>query len=178
MKLQYWPITGPLRILGFPDASHRNNDDGSSQRGMTVFLAESRERSSKDGMSCGSLVDCESSRIMKIVLSTTVAELHAFMKCVGSCQFIRGLWMDPSGEVAKIHMRTDAKNLVTIARTIHLPEQKETIHMISMSRKEGCLGSIHYLAHIPTQKLLGRPPHEGFSPGGQSDHSCADRKTS
>ena len=33
--------------------------------------------------------------------------------------------MDISGEVAKIHMRTDAKNLVTTARTIHLPEQKE-----------------------------------------------------
>ena len=29
-----------------------------------------------------------------------------------------------SGEVANIHMRTDAKNLVTTARTIHLPEQK------------------------------------------------------
>ena len=49
VKLQYWPLTGPLRILGFPDASHRNIDDGSSQRGMTVFLAESRERS-KDGI--------------------------------------------------------------------------------------------------------------------------------
>ena len=48
-------------------------------------------------------------------------------------------------------MRTDAKNLVTTARTIHLPEQKETIHMISMLRKEACSGSIHDLAHIPTQ---------------------------
>ena len=44
VKLQYWPLVGPLRILGFPDASYRNNDDGPSQRGMTVFLAESRGR--------------------------------------------------------------------------------------------------------------------------------------
>ena len=44
--------------------------------------------------------------------------------------------MDLSVEVADIHMRTDAKNLVTTARTIHLPEQKETVHMISMLRKE------------------------------------------
>ena len=43
LKLQYWQLTGPLRILGFPDASYRSKDDGSSQRGMTVFLAESRE---------------------------------------------------------------------------------------------------------------------------------------
>ena len=32
--------------------------------------------------------------------------------------------MDISGEVANIHMRTSAKNLVTTARTIHLPEPK------------------------------------------------------
>ena len=63
VKLQYWPLTGPKRILGFSDASYRNNDDGSSQRGMTLFLAESRERSSKDGMSYGSLVDNESPKI-------------------------------------------------------------------------------------------------------------------
>ena len=62
--------------------------------------------------------------------------------------------MDISGEVANIHMRTVARNLVTTARTIHLPEQKETINMISMLRKEACLGNIHDLAHIPTQNCL------------------------
>ena len=62
--------------------------------------------------------------------------------------------MDISGDVTNIHMRTDAKNLVTAARTIHLPEQKETIHMISMLREEACSGNIHDLAHIPTQNCL------------------------
>ena len=65
VKLQYWTLTGPQRILGFPDASYRNSDDGSSQRGMTVFLAESRERSSRDGMTNGSLIDYESQKIKK-----------------------------------------------------------------------------------------------------------------
>ena len=32
--------------------------------------------------------------------------------------------MDMSGEVAEIHMRTNAKNLVTTARTTHLLEQE------------------------------------------------------
>ena len=50
-------------------------------------------------------------------------------------------------------MRTDAKNLVTTARTTYLPEQKTT-HMIFMLRKEACSGSIHDLAHIPTQICL------------------------
>ena len=59
--------------------------------------------------------------------------------------------MDISDEVADIHMRTDAENLVTTAKTIHLPEQKKTVYMISMFRKEACSGSIHDLAHIPTQ---------------------------
>ena len=62
--------------------------------------------------------------------------------------------MDISGEVAGIHLRTDAKYLVTTARIIHLLEQKETIHMISMLRKEACSGSIHDLAHISTQNCL------------------------
>ena len=60
MKLQFWPLTGPLRTIGFPDASYGNNEDGSSQRGMTVFLPEFREHFSKDGISYGSIVDYES----------------------------------------------------------------------------------------------------------------------
>ena len=93
-------------------------------------------------MTYGSLIDYESQKIKKTVLSATVAELYSFMMCFGSCQFLRGLWMDISSEVANIHMRTDAKNLVTTAKTIHL------------LRKEACSGSIHDLAHIPTQNCL------------------------
>ena len=90
-----------------------------TQRGMRVFLAESRDRSSKDGTTSGSLIDCESQKIKETVLSTTVAEMCYFMKCFGSCQLLRGLWMDTSGEVANIHMRTDAKDLEITATTIH-----------------------------------------------------------
>ena len=107
-ELQFSPLTGPLRTLGVPDASYRNHEDGSSQRRMAVFLAESRERSSKDGMSYGSLIEYGRLKIKKIVLSTSVAELYFFMKCFGSRQFLRGLWMNISNEVANIHMRTDA----------------------------------------------------------------------
>ena len=88
------------------------------------------------------------------MLSTAVAELYSFMRCFGSCQFLRGLWTDVSGAVATIHMRTDLRNLVTTATTIHLPEQKETIHMISMLRKEARSGNFHDLAHIPTQNCV------------------------
>ena len=59
-----------------------------------------------------------------------------------------------SGEVVNIHMWIDAKNLVTTARTTHSPELNETIHMISMLRKEACSGSTHDLAHIRTQNCL------------------------
>ena len=45
-------------------------------------------------------------------------------------------------------------NLVTKARTIHLLEQKETIHMISMLRNETCSGSIHDFARISTRNCL------------------------
>ena len=89
VKLQFWPLTGPLRIIGFPDASFRNYEDGSSQRGIAVFLSESRERSTKDGMSYESLIDFQSQKIARTVLATAVAELYSFMKCFGSCQFFQ-----------------------------------------------------------------------------------------
>ena len=124
VKLQFWPLTGPSRVVGFPDASYRNNEDGSSQRGMAVFLAESRERSSKDGMSYGSPIDNESPKIKKIVLSTTVAktvflyEMFWFMP-------VSPWIMDGHFRCSvTIHMRTDAKKMVTTARTIHSPETK------------------------------------------------------
>ena len=100
------------------------------------------------------MVDYESTKIKKTVLSTTVSELYAFMKCYGTCQFIRGLWMNMTALPAEIHMRTDANNLVTTATTTHLPEQKETIHMINQLRHESCTGSIDDLAHVVSADCL------------------------
>ena len=99
-------------------------------------------------------MDYESTKIKRTTLSTTVAELYAFMKCYGTCMFLRGLWMDLSGHAAEIHLRTDAQNLVTTASTTHLPEQKETIHMINQLRHEACSGSIHDLAHVVSRECL------------------------
>jgi len=121
-------LKGTCRLIGYPDAAFRNNEDKTSQRGQTIFLAEPRKKGSDAGR--GSLVDYESQKIKRTVLSTTVAELYAFMKCFGTCQFLRGLWMDISGSAAEVHMRTDANNLVTTASTTHLPEQKETMPLM------------------------------------------------
>ena len=67
---------------------------------MAVFLPESRVRSTKVGMSKVKLRMKVKRLKIKTVLSTTVAELYSFMKRFGACQFLRGLWMDLSGEVA------------------------------------------------------------------------------
>ena len=138
---------------------------------MTGFLAESRERSSEDGMSYESLVNNESQKIKKTALSTTVAELYSFMKCFGSCEFLRGLWTDISGEVPNVHVRADAKNLVTTARTLHPPEQKETIHMISKLGKEACSGSVQDLI----QNRLADCLTKTISKGRHFDYSREDR---
>ena len=151
--LRFWPLQpDDLRIIGYPDASFRNNSDKSSQRGQTIFLAEARDNKRADTR--GSLIDYESQKIKRTVLSTTVSELYAFMKCFGNCQFLRGLWMDISGVPAELHMRTDANNLVTTASTTHLPEQKETVHMINQLRHEACSGSIDDLAHVVSEDCL------------------------
>ena len=62
--------------------------------------------------------------------------------------------MDLSGSATEIHMRTDANNLVTTASTTHLPEQRETIHMINQLRHESCSGSVDDLAHVVSSDCL------------------------
>jgi len=160
-------LKGDLRIVGFPDAAYRNNKpDLSTQRGSVITLCEPRTSSDGpavarhggqrdvSGSSRGCIIDFESHKINRTVLSTTVAELYAFQKTYGTCMFLRGLWMDISCQTAHLHMRTDANNLVTTAQTTHLPEQKETIHMIQMLRKEAVSGTIDDLAHIDTNHML------------------------
>ena len=119
---------------------------------MTVFLAEQRQKTSRDTR--GSLVFFESTKIKRTTLSTPVDELYALMKCFGTCQMLRVLWKDISGSDACIHMRTDANDLVTTASTTHVPEQQETIHMIQMLRKEVYSGAIADLSHVRTERCL------------------------
>jgi len=76
------------------------------------------------------------------------------MKGFGSGQWIRGLWTDISGEASDLHLRTDAANLVTTARTTHPPEQKETIHLVNMMRHESQRGAWDDFAHMPTKDCL------------------------
>ena len=146
-----------------PDASYRNNSDKSSQRAHLIFLAEDRKLPSKgtyrnsgydkqahriDGSHSatrGSIIDYESHKITTTTQSTTVAELNALMKCFGTCLFLRALWADISGEIVPVHIRTDANNLVTTAQTTHLPEQKETHHLIQMLRHESNTRSLRRL---------------------------------
>ena len=140
-RLLYAPIKGMPRLMGFPDAAYKNNADGSSQRGQCIFICQPRNKE-------------------RTVLSTTVAELYAFMKCYGSAQFYRGLWMymTVTAQPIEVHLRTDANNLVTTAASTRLPEQKETIHMIQMLRQEACSGQMHDLAHEDlTQHCLADP---------------------
>ena len=68
--------------------------------------------------------------------------------------YLKGLWADLSCEDAELHLRTDANNLVTTAETTHQPEQKETIHLIQMLRRESNSGSIDDLAHVVSQYCL------------------------
>ena len=149
VEMRVWPVKGSPRIIGIPDAAFRNNSDKSSQRAMTIFIADERVKGRRDTR--GSLVFFESTKIKRTTLSTTVAELYALMKCFGTCQMLRGLWKDISGLDAEIHIRTDANNLVTTASTTHAPEQQETIHMIQMLRKEACSGAIADLSHVRTE---------------------------
>jgi hypothetical protein len=59
VTLIFWPLDQPCRILGFPDASYKNNEDKPSQRAHCIFLAASRSKHSAQADAYGSLVDYE-----------------------------------------------------------------------------------------------------------------------
>ena len=103
---------------GLPGSSYRHNVENSSQRGQAIFLAEERTPS-KNGF--GSMVVFESHNINRVVLTTAAAELHTSTLCFGTCQFLRGLWMDISAALVAMHMRTDANSMATTASTARLP---------------------------------------------------------
>ena len=90
-------------------------------------------------------------------MPTTVAELHGLMRCYGSALFLRGLWSNIAGGIADVHIRTDANNLVTTASTTRQPEQKETMHLIQMLRKESNSGQMHNLAQARSKDCLADP---------------------
>ena len=61
VELHVSPVKGSPRILGIPDAAFRNNSDKSSQRAMTIFIADERVKNRRDTR--GSLVFFESTKI-------------------------------------------------------------------------------------------------------------------
>ena len=89
--LAFHPLKSPTRIIGFPDASYKNNEDKSSQRALTIFLAENRSWDEGQTSARGSLIDYESHKITATTMSTTVAELYSLMKCFGTCLYLKGL---------------------------------------------------------------------------------------
>ena len=109
LSMRFWPLRGKTRIVGYPDASYRNNEDRSSQRAHVIFLAEQRDLRQGSSNSRGSLVDYETHKITAATMSTTVAELHGQMRCYGSALFLRGLWSDITGEIANDALDPDVE---------------------------------------------------------------------
>ena len=94
LGMRFWPLHGKTRIVGYPDAFYRNNEDKSSQRAHVIFLAEERDLRKGSSNSRGSLIDYETHKITAKTMSTTVAELHGLMRCYGSALFLRSLWSE------------------------------------------------------------------------------------
>ena len=74
---------------------------------------------------------------------------------------------DVGGQVAEVHIRTDANNLVTTAASTTTPEQKETIHMNRTLRKEALFGQMADSAHIRSKFCLGDCPTKASAKSGE-----------
>ena len=62
--MRVWPVKGSPRIVGIPDAAFRNNSDKSSQRAMTIFIADERFKGRRRDTR-GSLMFFESTKIKR-----------------------------------------------------------------------------------------------------------------
>ena len=70
--------------------------------------------------------------------------------------------MDISGDVANLLRRTHAKNLVTTARTIHLPEQKETQNCLADCLTKASAKADNLITAVQTGMLLNVDIHLDF----------------
>ena len=176
VKLQFWPLTGPLRTTGFPDASYRNNEDGSPQRGMAVFLSESRERSTKDGMSNVSLIDYESQRTKKDSAlhycdwAILLYEVCWFMPV--SPWIMDGLIWRSCKNPHQNWYEEPCYNNENNAFTWTKGDDSHDLHVA-----QGILfRKYSWSCSHSNQKMFGRLLDEGFGEGRQFDHSSQDRK--
>ena len=77
-------------------------------------------------------------------------------RCTETLHLVLGPWPDITIEVADVHIRSDANNLVTTALTTHFPEQRETMHLIQilMLRKDSNSRQTHDLEHVRSEDCL------------------------
>ena len=68
VKFQYWPLTGRLRVLGYLDASCRDNDDGFSQKRHDSVLGRIARAIFKGWNNVWESIVYEGQKIKKIVL--------------------------------------------------------------------------------------------------------------
>ena len=86
VDMKYWPLKGPCRIVGYPDASYQNNKpDFSSQKGHAIFIAETRQPDVSNPRA--SLVDYDSSHhwlIMTVRKLRNQYNLQLWQNCMRS----------------------------------------------------------------------------------------------
>ena len=157
VKLQFWPLTGPLRIIGFPDASYRNNEDGFCTKKHGSVLIRITWAINK-GRNVIWKFDWFWKPMDKkrAVLSPTCGwafllhEVFWFMPV--SPRIVDGpIWPSCKKSTWEADAREPGKQQQE--QFMYLNKRRQ-FTWISMLRKEACSGSTHDLAHISTQNCL------------------------
>ena len=125
LSMRFWPLHGKARIVGYPDASYRNNEDKSSQRAHVIFLTEERDLRRR-------------------------VELKSFMlqSCTDSCAVtVQPYFFAVSGQTFQ------AKSLMftfDLMQTNWLQQHRRPINQ----NKESNSGQMHDLAHVRGEGCL------------------------
>ncbi|KAA8490395.1 Transposon Ty4-J Gag-Pol polyprotein [Porphyridium purpureum] len=136
----YAPLTGPLRLRVFADASYASNDDGSSQLGYVIFLGDQSSRVH--------LLHYASHKARQVCHSVLSAELLALCLAYDMAEALQVELMR-TGMDAPIELATDSKQIFDAAsRSTILAEKRLMVRMMLLREGLSTL-RIRQILHVP-----------------------------
>lgn len=140
------------RLLGVCDSSLMNCEDGKSQRGVLIWIAE--DRPSSTGPIVAHLIYWESKKGARIVRSSLAAETHAVQETVSLLMHINDLYAEYEGHRIPADVRSDAESLVSHLKTGKRTSDLRLYYNVCQVKEDLADGRIRSVLHIKDEHML------------------------
>ena len=168
----YRKMKGPLRVLAYSDSAFQNLDQGRSQAGHLVMIAEEDSAGTAPvSIQAGdatfltrdikvALMSWKSSRHRRVVRSTFSAELLASTNSFDSASWFASLFAEMTTGVQvrneiPIDLRTDCENLVANTKSLRIQATEKRLYGEIWALREALESSeIRTFKHVPTVLMV------------------------